>query len=96
MEDSSVTPAAMPVTAEPPTSEAHLTERVTFADLFLTNPDGSISPKAVIEINGFTLGPGISIRPKTPVGGIDLFDYLNKDFAAVIEQGRYKLVGYYD
>jgi hypothetical protein len=76
--------------------EVNQTQRVGFSDLFFTNADGSISPKVVIEVNGVVIGPGIGLRPGTPIGGVDFFQYLNKDFAVEVEVGRHKLVGYYN
>ena len=76
--------------------EVSLPERLKFSDIFLTNPDGSLTPKVIIEVNGVTVGPGVSFRPKTPIGGVDFFDYLNKDFAVEDIYGRYKLLGYYN
>ena len=53
--------------------------RVSFDEVFQTNQDGSISPKATVKIGGTTMNPGVSFRPGVSFSGVDLAQYAGKD-----------------
>lgn len=53
-----------------------------FSDVFQENPDGTISPKVTVSINGVTLmANSMSIGKGVFFGGVDLHQYKNVDIA---------------
>lgn len=49
--------------------------RYEFFDVFQLNPDGSLSPRRPIRINGVTFNQGVSFGRGVLFGGINIFDY---------------------
>lgn len=66
-----------------------------FSDIFQENPDGSLSPRVRMRVNGIEFGPGMSFSPGTSLGGIDFFQYKNLDIAADIDNEILVLRGFY-
>ena len=54
-----------------------------FLDVFQERPDGSLSPKVIIEINGVTFGPGVVFQKGVSFGGVDFHLYKYVDIAAI-------------
>jgi len=48
--------------------------RVPFNELFQVNPNGMISPKLRVNINGNIIGPGAELGSGAVVGGVNLHD----------------------
>lgn len=72
-------------------------ERFNFTDVFLEHPNGSLSPKFVIEVNGTKFGPGTSFFKGVSFGGVDFHLYKYKPIALTKnEDGSYKLFGFYN
>jgi len=46
-----------------------------FLDIFQENPDGSLTPKRRISVNGIDFGPGITFQKGVAFGGIDFHLY---------------------
>lgn len=56
-------------------------KRLHFLDVFTENPDGSLTPKKQIHINGINFGPGIVFQKGVAFGGIDFHLYKYWDIA---------------
>lgn len=70
-------------------------QRLKFFDIFQQNPDGSLTPKRVIQVGGITFGPGVAFGRGVSFGGVDFFQYQNND-VAVEEQGGVLIIkGFY-
>jgi len=56
--------------------------RFKFSDVFQENPDGSLTPKIRISVNGVSFGPGgMTFNKGVAFGGIDFHQYKNLDIA---------------
>lgn len=62
--------------------------RVSFNELF-TVQGGMISPKTTVQIGGITMSPGVGFSASggVSIGGIDLSQYIGKDFDADNQNG---------
>ncbi|MDD5432500.1 MAG: hypothetical protein PHO70_05895 [Candidatus Omnitrophica bacterium] len=69
--------------------------RITFWELFQSHPDGSIEPLHPIKIGGVQFGPGVRFSKGVSFGGIDLIQYIGRDFEVETENGVYVLKGVY-
>lgn len=69
--------------------------RKAFYDIFFYHPDGSLEPIHQIQIGGVQFGPGVRFGKGVAFSGIDLSNYLGKDFEVEIEGGVWKLIGVY-
>ena len=54
--------------------------RVNFHQIFKLNSDGSIEPIRRIKIGGVEFGPGVRFTRGISFGGIDLSQYIGRDF----------------
>lgn len=61
--------------------------RLHFNDLF-SNNNGSISPKAVIQIGGIIMSPGVSFGSGVSMGGINLSEHTNSYFEVEVDHQR--------
>jgi len=67
-----------------------------FLDVFQEGPDGSLSPKVRIEINGVSFGPGVVFQRGVSSGGVDFHLYKYVDIAATEQaDGSLMIVGFY-
>jgi len=57
-------------------------ERYSFSDIFEVRPDGTLSPKRKINVNGVTFGPGVAFGPEVKLGGVKFHKYKNFDIGA--------------
>jgi hypothetical protein len=71
-------------------------KKFNFFDVFQRNPDGSMTPLRVINVNGITFGPGVVFGPGVNFGGVDFFKYQNHDIAAEEENGILVIKGFYE
>ena len=72
------------------------TKRCKFLDIFQESPDGSLSPKVQIEVNGVSFGPGVAFQKGVVFGGVDFYLYRYLDIAAIEkENGILKIEGFY-
>lgn len=65
-----------------------------FLDVFQENPDGSLTPKRLIAVNGITFGPGTSFQRGVAFGGIDFHLYKYRDILADEESGVLVIKGF--
>ena len=70
-------------------------QRLRFYDVFNKNPDGSLIPKRVINVNGIIFGPGVAFRQGVSFGGVDFFQYQMYDIAAEESNGVFIIKGFY-
>lgn len=68
--------------------------RYKFSDLFTVN-NGMVQPKVSVHINGVTMGPGVSFGSGVSFGGVDLTQFIGKDFEADIQNNVYILKAVY-
>ncbi|MBI5123563.1 hypothetical protein HZA75_06925 [Candidatus Roizmanbacteria bacterium] len=71
--------------------------RKNFFEIFQQLPDGSLTPKVRIDINGIMFGPGVVFQKGVVFGGVDFHLYKNNDIS-VEEQtdGTTKILGFYN
>ena len=69
--------------------------RVRFSDVFRKNPDGSISPRSQVYINGLTMGPGMAFAKGVSFGGMDLTAFADKDLEVEQKDGVVHIQGHY-
>ncbi len=72
--------------------------RYKFDDIFQELPDGSLTPKRPIEINGIMFGPGTFFQKGVVFGGIDFHLYKGRDIAIIKQpnsDGPLKFGGFY-
>lgn len=53
--------------------------RVPFSQVFQINPDGSVSPKVPVHINGVSMGVGVSFTQGVSFGGFDITTIKGRD-----------------
>ena len=71
-------------------------KRFSFFDVFQKNPDGSLTPRRVINVNGVTFGPGVVFGPGVSFGGVDLFKFQNHDIGGDEDNGILVIKGFYE
>ncbi len=70
--------------------------RKKFSEVFFKNPDGSLTPKIVINVNGITFGPGVSFGKGVNFAGVDFFQYENLDIAGELKEGVLIIKGFFN
>ncbi|MGH9824017.1 MAG: hypothetical protein ACREDR_12290 [Blastocatellia bacterium] len=68
-------------TPTPISTPAPTPVRVSFSQVFQTNPDGSISPRSRVRIGSAEFGPGASFRPGVAFSGVDIAAMAGRDLA---------------
>ena len=66
-----------------------------FNELFAIEK-GMVTPKVAIHINGVTMGPGVGFGGGVSFGGVDLTQYVGKNFAVEIQTGVHVIKGVYN
>lgn len=70
--------------------------RYSFSDIFQENPDGSLTPKIKIHVNGIEFGPGVNFGQGVAFGGINFHQYKYFDVAGEVrEDGVIDIKGFY-
>lgn len=73
------------------------TERLGFLVLFSELPDGSLSTRVSIDVNGVIFGPGVVFQKGVVFGGIDFQLYKYRDIAVErLPNGTHRIVGFYN
>jgi hypothetical protein len=70
-------------------------QRLNFYQIFRTNPDGSIEPIRFVRIGGVQFGPGVRFGRGVSFGGIDLSQFVGRDFQVEEQNGILIIVGIY-
>lgn len=69
--------------------------RLNFFQIFRINPDGTIEPIRVVRIGGVQVGPGVRFGRNIYFGGIDLSQYIGRDFQVEERDGILIIIGIY-
>ena len=69
--------------------------RYKFLEVFQENPEGSLTPKRQIFVNGITIGPGTVFQKGVAFGGIDFHLYKYWDISGTEVDGILKIEGFY-
>jgi hypothetical protein len=67
--------------------------RVSFYEIFKINTDGSIEPLRPVRIGGAQLGPGVRFGAGVSFGGVDLSQYVGRDFSVEEVNGVTIIIG---
>jgi hypothetical protein len=70
--------------------------KVSFDSVFQINPDGSITLKVPVFINGETMGSGVSFTTGVSFGGVDLASLHGKDLDVKKENDIVVIQGYFN
>jgi len=70
-------------------------QRINFYQIFRVNADDSIEPLRVIRIGGVQMGPGVKFGRGVSFGGVDLSQYIGRDFAVDDQSGVLVIKGIY-
>lgn len=68
-------------------------QTINFYQIFKINPDGSIEPLRVVRIGGVQIAPGVRFGRGVSFGGIDLSNYIGRNFSAREENNVLILTG---
>lgn len=63
--------------------------------MFRENPDGSLTPKRQIHVNGITFGSETTFQKGVAFGGVDFHLYKYWDIAGEIKNDLFILKGFY-
>ncbi len=69
--------------------------RYRFLDVFEERSDGSLSPKAPLEVNGVSFEKGVPFGPGLTLSGINFHNHRYRDIAAEQLGGRLVIRGFY-
>jgi hypothetical protein len=69
--------------------------KLDFEEVFDKKPNGTITPKRVVSVNGITFGPGIAFGPGVSFGGVNFFNYQHLKIAGEEEKGILVIKGFY-
>lgn len=69
--------------------------RINFWQIFKTNPDSSLEPIRRVRIGGAEFGPGVRFTKGVSFSGIDLTQYVGRDFDTEEQDGVLVLKGIY-
>jgi len=70
-------------------------QRYAFLDVFQENPDGTLSPRRLINVSGVTFGPDVTFSAGVAIGGIDFHKYKNRPIAAEDKEGALIIRGFF-
>ena len=62
-------------------------DRTSFNTIFRLNDDGSIEPLRPVRIGGVQMGPGVKLGRGVLLGGINLHDFIGRDFQTNQDSG---------
>jgi hypothetical protein len=68
-------------------------QRLNFYSIFRVHNDGSIEPLRPVRIGGVQMGQGVRFGRGVSFGGIDLFNYIGRDFSVEEQNGMLILLG---
>lgn len=72
-----------------------MNQRLNFYQIFKINSDGSIEPIRIVRIGGVQFGPGVRFGGGVSFGGIDLAQYVGRDFQVEEQNGILVIIGIY-
>jgi len=69
--------------------------KYNFNRVFQENPNGTLSPRMNINVNGIMFSPGASFGPGVSFGGVDFHQYKYFDIEADEKEGILEIKGFY-
>ena len=69
--------------------------RYDFSDVFLVNPDGTLSIKRPISVSGVGLDEGVTFGPGAVIGGIDFHKFKYRPIAGEEQDHTLIIRGFY-
>jgi len=66
-----------------------------FKDIFKENPNGSLTLRKAISVNGVSFDPETSFDADTALGGVDFHQYKYLNIAAEEKNGELTIKGFY-
>lgn len=70
-------------------------QQYDFLDVFQENPDGTLSTKRTISINGVHFGPEVTFGPGVSVGGVDFHKFKYRPIAGEELNGSLVIRGFF-
>ncbi|OHA70672.1 MAG: hypothetical protein A3E07_00155 [Candidatus Wildermuthbacteria bacterium RIFCSPHIGHO2_12_FULL_45_9] len=70
-------------------------QRLNFYQIFRITPEGSIEPLRIVRIGGVQFGPGVRFGGGVSFGGVDLSQYIGRDFSVEEQDGITIILGIY-
>lgn len=67
--------------------------RINFYQIFKINLDGSIEPIRLVRIGGVQMSPGVRFGKGVSFSGIDLSQFIGRDFEVDDQSGVYVIKG---
>lgn len=68
-------------------------QRINFYQIFRVNADGSIEPLQPVRIGGVQMSPGVKFGKGVSFSGIDLSQFVGRDFAVEEQAGVFVIKG---
>ena len=69
--------------------------RVPFTQVFQVNPDGTVTPRAPVQIGGIQMGPGVTFGRGVQFAGVDLAAIQGSDLEVTTQGSLSVITGYY-
>jgi hypothetical protein len=69
--------------------------RYRFDNVFQRNSNGTLTPLRPLQVNTITLGTGTQVGPGVNLGGVNFFEYQNRDIEADEAGDTLVLRGFY-
>jgi len=70
-------------------------KRYKFYDIFIENPNGSLTPKIPIRVNNVQFGHGVSFGAGASFGGVNFHQFKHLDIAVEEKNGIYEIKGFF-
>jgi hypothetical protein len=70
-------------------------DRIKFNSVFLKDNGGNIEPVRTVRIGGVQMSPGVKFGRGVSFGGVNLFDYIGRDFRTEEQNGILIITGIY-
>ena len=70
-------------------------QKLNFYQIFRINSDGSVEPIRIVRIGGVQMGPGVKFGRGVLFGGIDITQYIGRDFQVEESSGILIITGIY-
>ena len=68
-----------------------------FSEVLTENPDGTLSPRRTISVNGVKFNENVTFAPGVAFGGIDFHKYKNLLIAGSVNENNVLVIlGFYD
>ncbi|MCK5022108.1 MAG: hypothetical protein KAR54_02580 [Candidatus Pacebacteria bacterium] len=72
------------------------TQKYLFSEVFIENPDGSLSPRRTIKVNGIRFDQSVTFSQDVTLGGINFHKYKNLPIAGEESDDILIIHGFYN